>query len=234
MTKRKRVLVVFSGGQDSTTCLGQALADSHEVIALSFVYGQKHATEIEAAKDIIAELSVEGFEIMHHIMDLEPVLGKMQSSALVNHGDVTQPHPLLPNLPASFVPVRNALFLTVAFGLAIEFGCDAIYTGVCQTDYSGYPDCRLEFVNALNFALNVGYASSIEIVTPLMHLTKAQTFKLAEDVGALDLVLEHSMTCYNGDQTSNPWGKGCGECPACELRLTGWNEYQATKISEPA
>lgn len=215
-------LVVLSGGQDSMTALGVAMLRASEVRAVSFNYGQKHAVELDAATDVCKEYNID-----LTIVDLRPILQHMQSSALITHGDTTQPHPLLPTLPASFVPVRNALFLTAAYGLAIEQQCDAIFTGVCQTDYSGYPDCRNQFIQALNVALDMGYESRIEIVTPMMWLTKAETFALAAEVGILDDVLQYSVTCYEGDVIHrHPWGHGCGECPACKLRMKGWGEYE--------
>jgi 7-cyano-7-deazaguanine synthase len=202
------------------------MAECHEVMAVTFAYGQKHAVEMIAAKKIAKK-----YDIPLLVIDLKPVLSNMTSSALITHGDTTEKHPLLKDLPASFVPVRNALFLTVAYGLAMEHKCDLIYTGVCQTDYSGYPDCRDQFIKSLNEALDLGYQSGIAIVTPLMWLTKAQTFDLAEKVNILATVLEYSVTCYEGDTaTVNPWGQGCGECPACKLRMKGWNEYKAGEI----
>lgn len=219
--KYRKGIVVLSGGQDSTTCLGVALRDCAEVIAVTYKYGQKHQIETLAAKVIAAKLLVPVT-----VIDLAPVLENMRSSALIHGGDTAKSHPYIKDLPASFVPVRNALFLTTAFGLAMENRCDAVYTGVCQTDYSGYPDCRFYFIVALNEALNDGYQQNIVIETPLMWLTKAETFELAQDVGVLDLVLSESVTCYNGDtDTRHDWGRGCGECPACQLRANGWEEF---------
>lgn len=207
------------------TCLAVAQRDCDAVLAVSFDYGQKHAVELEAAKNIC-----EKWGVGHEVVDLKPILQRMKSSALVTHGDTTQPHPILAGVPASFVPVRNALFLTAAFGFAIEYKCEAIYTGVCQTDYSGYPDCRYEFISALENALRIGYNADIDIVTPLMFIDKAETFKLAEDLEVLDDVLEYSVTCYNGvvDQ-KHRWGLGCGECPACKLRMEGYERYLAMR-----
>lgn len=222
----RKALVVLSGGQDSTTCLGIAMRECDEVIAITFDYGQKHDAELIAAQAISNFLNISVI-----VINLKPVLENMRSSALITHGDTTQKHPILKNLPASFVPARNALFLTAAYGIAIEHDCDVIYTGVCQTDYSGYPDCRDGFIKALNLALNVGYESEIEIKTPLMWLNKAQTFKLAEEVGVLNIVLNHTVTCYENDTTTeHEWGFGCGECPACKLRARGWEEYKAQPV----
>jgi 7-cyano-7-deazaguanine synthase len=219
-------LVVMSGGQDSTTCLAWAKSKGDVLLALSFKYGQKHEKEILAAAAICAKLDVE-----HRVMDLSPIIQSFQSSALVNHGDTSKPHAYIENVPASFVPVRNALFLTAAFGVAMEIGAHALVTGVCETDYSGYPDCRARFINSLEHALSLGYNSSISIKTPLMYLNKAQTFKLAEDLDVLRIVLEDTLTCYNGDaDTRNEWGRGCGECPACQLRAKGFEDYKAGRL----
>lgn len=223
----QRSVVVMSGGQDSTTCLAVALKAGEVALAVSYFYGQKHEAELIAAADICHSVGVE-----HTVVDLRPILQNMQSSALVNHGDTSQPHSILEGLPASFVPARNALFLTAAYGLAIELKADTVYTGVCETDYSGYPDCRDEFIRALNNALNTGYQSTIKIETPLMWLDKADTFKLAEDLGWIATIVEKTLTCYNGIATRNPWGRGCGECGACDLRAKGFAEYKRRYHSE--
>ena len=215
-----RAIVVLSGGQDSTTCLGVALKECTYVEAVIYDYGQKHRIEIDAALKICAAYGID-----FTLIDLKPVLSNMKSSALVTHGDTTQPHEYLKNLPASFVPVRNVLFLSIAYGLAMEHKLNRIYAGMCQTDYSGYPDCRYAFISDLNLTLNEGYDSDIQILTPLMFLTKAQTFALAEEVGILKDVLDNSITCYEGVTTMNAWGMGCGECPACKLRAKGWKEF---------
>jgi 7-cyano-7-deazaguanine synthase len=217
-------LVVLSGGQDSVTCLGLAI-EKHglsNVKAIGFKYGQQHSVEIECATDLCREFGIE-----YKVIDIS-FLGALVTSALTGEGDVSEAHPRLKDLPASFVPNRNALFLTIAHAFAQEFGAESIYTGVCQTDYSGYPDCREIFIGQLNDALNTGYQTpNIQIITPLMYLTKAETFDLANEVGFLDVVLEQSHTCYNGNhETVNEWGYGCGECPACELRAKGFKEWK--------
>lgn len=220
-------IVVFSGGQDSTTCLGTAIYmhGANKILAVAFDYGQKHRIELACAQGIAQKLGVD-----FQVVDV-PALRLMESSGLVTGGDVSSGHDYLKDLPASFVPARNALFLTIAYGLAMEAKASRIYTGVCQTDYSGYPDCREEFIRALNVALDIGYQSTIHIMTPLMNLTKAETFELAASVGILDVVLADSHTCYNGDRDGiHPWGRGCGTCPACKLRAKGYAEYTA----EPA
>jgi 7-cyano-7-deazaguanine synthase len=217
----KPAVVVFSGGQDSTVCLALAQHHHSRVMAVSFDYGQKHRVELQAASDIAKRRGVE------HIVVKMPKLGDYFTSALAQGGDVNQPHPRLTGLPASFVPCRNALFLTMAHGFAQELGAGILYTGVCQTDYSGYPDCRQEFIDKLEFALNVGYQSDIVIATPLMYLNKAQTFQFADELGALEDVLSLTHTCYNGDHlTENAWGYGCGNCGACMIRANGFFEFQ--------
>lgn len=223
-----RGLVVLSGGQDSFTTLGVALLKCSEVYAVSFEYGQKHEVELEAARMICRKNNIQ-----HRIVDLTPALGLMKSSALVNHDlEMNDKHSLNANVPASFVPVRNALFLTVAYGVAMEEGCDTVWTGVCQTDYSGYPDCRADFISTLNIALNVGYQGNIQFMTPLMYINKAETFKLAEDVDILDDVLQYSVTCYEGrTDIVNEWGLGCGNCPACRLRAKGWEDFKAGRFN---
>jgi 7-cyano-7-deazaguanine synthase len=223
-------VVVLSGGQDSVTCLGLAIARKHPAIyAISFRYGQKHATELAQA-ELVAAL----YGIPFKLVDLS-FFGAMVTSELTKaDGNTMQPHAYKPGLPASFVPNRNALFLTLAHAYAQEVGATTIYTGVCQTDYSGYPDCRAEFIDALSFALNVGYETGIQIVTPMMHLTKGETFALADTVGFLDVVVEHSHTCYNGDRSiCHAWGYGCGKCPACDLRAKGFDDFKAATNGEP-
>lgn len=229
-----KAVVIFSGGQDSTTVLGMAIQQGYECVALSFDYGQKHVVELEQAKKIAEKLGVE-----HRIIDVKSfgqlVGGK---SALVDQSQsVNDQSPLahMPEgIPASFVPNRNALFLTIAHGFAQTIGADTVWTGVCETDYSGYPDCRYVFVDALEKALNIGYLTNIALITPLMHATKALTFAIAEENQVLDLVIEESHTCYNGVRNNDQkgrwdWGHGCGECPACQLRAKGYREYMESK-----
>lgn len=240
-----KAVVVFSGGQDSTTVLGYARWAGFEPHALAFNYGQKHAVELQQAQKIADKLGVP-----LTIVDVRE-FGKLvgSKSALLNNGqEVGEKSLLADNLPASFVPNRNAMFLTMAHGYAQIIDADTIFTGVCETDYSGYPDCREVFIKHLEHALNVGYQTAIKIITPLMHINKAETFKMAERVGVLDLVLDESHTCYNGvravptsvdvdgkahygweggdDPHFHEWGHGCGKCPACELRAKGWQAYQ--------
>ncbi len=219
--KNEKALVVFSGGQDSVTCLGIALTNYKHVEAISFSYGQRHSIELDCARKICT-----GLIIPHKFVDIS-FLGQLVTSELTGTGDVNKPHAYKEGLPASFVPNRNALFLTIAHAFAQEIDARHIYAGMCETDYSGYPDCRQDFIDAFAGALNIGYKTSIMIYTPLMHLTKAQTFALAAKHGVLELVLEDSHTCYLGDRSQrHSWGYGCGTCPACVLRATGWDEFQ--------
>jgi len=219
-----KAVVLFSGGQDSTTCLGWAKQQYKKVIAVGFNYGQRHTVELEQAKLIADKLQVP-FTIIR-----VPFYGDLVDSALTGSGSVKAKHERLKHLPASFVPNRNAFFLTIAHAVAQKAGAEILVTGTCETDYSGYPDCRREFIDAQEKALNLGADSSIKIVTPLMHLTKAATFALAKEVGVLEEVLELSHTCYEGDRNSkHAWGYGCGDCPACVLRTKGWLEFKNNK-----
>jgi len=221
METNNAALVVFSGGQDSTTCLGWALKKFEKVHTISFGYGQNHSIELVQAEKIAAKTGVSFKNV-----DISFFAGLVDSALTTKGADVTERHPRLKNLPASYVPNRNALFLTLAHAYAQLNNCDHLVTGVCETDFSGYPDCRKVFTDAMENALNLGSETELVIHTPLMYLNKAQTFKLAEDCGVLDIVLEDSHTCYNGDRSvRHPWGYGCGECPACVLRAKGYEEY---------
>jgi 7-cyano-7-deazaguanine synthase len=193
------------------------------VEAICFDYGQKHRIEIESATRACAEL-----DVPLRVVEVAALRG-LVTSALTGVGEVGLPHAYKPGLPSSFVPARNALFLTLAHAYAQELGAGTLVTGVCETDYSGYPDCRHNFVQALALALNIGYETDIDIRTPLMWLDKASTFELANRLGpqALDLVVNVSHTCYNGDHsTEHEWGFGCGQCPACVLRAEGYSKFR--------
>lgn len=215
-----KVMVIFSGGQDSTACLAWAKNRYDEVFAITFNYGQNHSIEIEQSKIIAEKLGIE-----QYIIDVS-FFGEIVDSALTHNGDVNKKHNTNTNLPASYVPNRNAFFITIAHAVAQKIGANTLVTGVCETDYSGYPDCRKVFVDSIEKSLNLGSDSNIKIETPLMYIDKADTFKLAEDEGVLDLVLKYSHTCYNGSDKMNEWGRGCGDCPACKLRKAGWEEYK--------
>lgn len=218
----KKVLVLFSGGQDSTTCLGWAIKQwgKENIEALSIIYGQRHEKEIEQAEIICKNLGVK------RVVIKTDILKELNDSNLLNKTeDINKEHNRVKELPSSFVPNRNALFILIAHAYAQKKDIKNIVTGTCETDYSGYPDCRAEFIKAIEVALNLGSLSDTIIHTPLMKLTKAQTFELAKEVGVLDEVINNSMTCYNGSGIKNEWGYGCGECPACKLRKKGWEEY---------
>lgn len=211
--KNSKALVVFSGGQDSTTCLFWALKNFNEVEVVTFDYNQRHSLEIECAKSIANELGVR-----HHILDMA-LLNQLAPSALTRD-DIDVKDGEEGGLPSSFVPGRNLVFLTFAGILASQIGAKHIVTGVCETDFSGYPDCRDIFVKSLNVTLNLSMDSQFVIHTPLMWIDKAETWKLADELGALDFVREKTLTCYNGVIAD-----GCGECPACKLRKRGLDEY---------
>jgi len=214
-----KALVIFSGGQDSTTCLYWAKNKYEEVEAITFYYGQKHSIELEQSKKI-CDLE----NIKQTIIDIS-FLNTLVESALTSNGDVNKLNDK--GLPSSFVPNRNQLFITLSHSYAQKIKSDILITGVCQTDYSGYPDCRESFIRAIEFSTNLGSDSSVKIKTPLMHLTKAETFKLAYKENCLQKVLDLSHTCYNGDREHrHEWGYGCGICPACELRRNGFNEFK--------
>lgn len=214
-----KALVIFSGGQDSTTCLGYGLNRYEEVEAVAFEYGQKHRKEVEIAEGIAKDLGVK-----FHRIDLS-FFKDISVSALTGEGDMGETHPLNKNLPASFVPNRNALFITVAHAMAQTLGAKVLITGVCETDFSGYPDCRKVFIDSLEQSLNLGADTEIRIETPLMYIDKAKTWKLAQETGVFDIVRKKTLTCYNGIETMNEWGMGCGECPACRLRSKGYKEF---------
>lgn len=214
-TKRKAV-VVFSGGQDSTTCLLYAVQQYDEVHAITFDYGQRHVQEIEVARQIAADLGLAA----HKVLDVG-LLNELAVSALTRDA-IPVSNDLQENgLPNTFVPGRNILFLTLAAIYAYQVGADTVITGVCETDFSGYPDCRDEFVKALNHAVKLGMERDVKFDTPLMWLNKAETWALADKIGRLDYVRQKTLTCYNG-----VIGDGCGECPACKLRAKGLHDYQ--------
>lgn len=223
--KKGSALIVFSGGQDSTTCLGWAKNRFDDVETLTFDYGQKHRVEIYQAKKIAKSLHVNNF-----VLSID-AFSQLNDSALIDGSlDISSAHRTKPNLPASFVPNRNAIFFTLAHAYAQKIGIQNIIVGINQTDYSGYPDCRQNFIEALELSLNLGSESDIKFHYPLMHLTKGETFEMSEVEGVLDTVIDESHTCYNGDHnTKNEWGYGCGECPACILRAQGWEDYKKHK-----
>ena len=218
-------LVVLSGGQDSATCLGIALNENDKVSAIAFDYGQRHKVELQCAKKLCKKHKVD-----LKIVKLDFMKTLVTSALTTEDEEVDAAHPDKSNLPASFVPNRNALFLTLAHAYAQEIGAVNVYTGVCQTDYSGYPDCRDVFIRNMQRTLNDGYETTVYFRTPMMFIDKAETFQLAEDFDFLEDVIELSHTCYNGDRDKkHDWGYGCGQCPACKLREAGYEKFIAYK-----
>lgn len=211
-------LVVFSGGQDSTTCLFWALKRFKKVSTLTFTYGQKHSLEVEMARRIAEEAGV-SFDLL----DVS-FISKIGTSALTDTSikmDEEKPEDGVPN---TFVPGRNLFFLSVAAVYARERGIKHLVTGVSQTDFSGYPDCRDSFIKSLNVTLNLAMEEQFTIHTPLMWIDKAETWALADRLGVLDLVRTKTLTCYNGVP-----GDGCGHCPSCKLRNEGLRQYLNSK-----
>lgn len=214
----KRAVVVFSGGQDSTTCLIQALQQYDEVHCITFDYGQRHREEITVAAALAHKLGARA----HKLLDVT-LLNELAVSSLTRDNiPVPAWDPNASGLPGTFVPGRNILFLTLASIYAWQVEAEAVISGVCETDFSGYPDCRDEFVKALNNAVSLGMARKIRFETPLMWLNKAETWALADYWQHLPLVRSETLTCYNGIK-----GEGCRECAACHLRARGLADYQA-------
>jgi 7-cyano-7-deazaguanine synthase len=225
-------LVLFSGGQDSTTCLAWALDRYTHVETVGFDYGQRHRIELDCRSGILAALkrdfpSWAGRLGDDHMLDLS-ILGRLSETALTQDKEIAFAASGLPN---TFVPGRNLLFFTFAAAIAYRRGIKHLVGGMCETDYSGYPDCRDDTLKALQVALNLGMEQRFVVETPLMWIDKAQTFALADEIGGdklMRIVLEHTHSCYMGDRTHrHDWGYGCGTCPACELRSQGWLRYVA-------
>ena len=223
-------MVLFSGGQDSTTCLAWALEQFPRIETVGFDYGQKHKIELDCRTPILE--AVKGFKTSwakklgeDHMVDLT-TLGAISETALTKDIEIQM---LDNSLPNTFVPGRNLIFLTFAAVIAYRRGLRHLVTGVCETDYSGYPDCRDDTIKAMQLALNLGMEARFVLHTPLMWIDKAETWQLAEELGGnefVELEKEHTHTCYNGDRsTRHEWGCGCGKCPACELRKQGYEEY---------
>jgi 7-cyano-7-deazaguanine synthase len=232
MIDPRTALVLFSGGQDSTVCLAWALARFARVETIGFDYGQRHRVELDCRLVVLKELRQ---QFPHwaerlgedHVLDLR-TLGLIGDTALTADRAIEWQVNQLPN---TFVPGRNLLFFGYAAALAYRRSASVLVGGMCETDYSGYPDCRDNTLKALQVALSLGLATPMTLETPLMFLTKAQTWALAEELGGPPLnvlIAEHTHTCYLGvrDQR-HPWGQGCGQCPACELRRKGFETWQA-------
>lgn len=231
-TASQTALVLFSGGQDSATCLAWALDRFSRVETLGFDYGQRHAIELDCRQRLL-----DGMTTMRpdwaaklgesHTLAI-PTLAEISDTALTRNVAIAMGEGGLPN---TFVPGRNLVFLTFAAALAYRRGITDIVGGMCETDYSGYPDCRNDTIKALESALQLGMDKPFQLHTPLMWLDKAATWGLAHELGGselVDLIREHSHTCYLGERGArHGWGYGCGECPACKLRAKGWREYAA-------
>lgn len=234
---KEGALVLFSGGQDSATCLAWALDRFERVETLGFDYGQRHRIELDCRTPLRADIAgVGGWRgslLEDHLVSLES-LGELSETALTRDAAIGLAEDGLPN---TFVPGRNLIFLTFAAALAYRRGLRHLVTGVCETDYSGYPDCRDDTLKALQVALNLGMARRFVLHTPLMWLDKAATWRLAEELGGaklVDLIRVGSHSCYLGERaTLHPWGYGCGTCPACALRQSGWERYLAEAVSPP-
>ncbi len=226
----RTALVVFSGGQDSTVCLAWALARHARVETIGFDYGQRHRVELDCRQQVRSELA-RAFPQWaprlgeDHLLDLG-LLGQISDTALTASRAIEMQTNGLPN---TFVPGRNLLFLNFAAALAYRRGASVLVGGMCETDYSGYPDCRDNTLKALQVAISLGLDSPMTIETPLMWLTKAQTWAMSADLGGQalnELIIEHTHTCYLGDrQHRHAWGYGCGTCPACQLRQEGYEAF---------
>ena len=225
-------LVLFSGGQDSTTCLALALSKYERVETIAFDYRQRHSVELQARLEVLAQIRAQFPQWAHklgedHVLDLA-VLGQVSETSLTRDVAFKMESSGLPN---TFVPGRNLLFLTLAAALAYRRDLQVMVTGVCETDFSGYPDCRDDTMKAMQLALSLGMDKRFLIETPLMWIDKADTWAMAFDLGGqplVDLIIEHTHTCYLGDREHrHPWGYGCSQCPACELRAKGYSRWVA-------
>ena len=231
----ERALVLFSGGQDSTACLAFALTRFNHVETIGFDYGQRHAVELDCRTTIIAEFrrlfpAWEERLGEDHLIEIG-ALGKISDTALTRETEIEMD---AAGLPSTFVPGRNLVFFTFAAAVAYRRGLRHIVAGMCETDYSGYPDCRDDTVKAMQIALNLGMERRFVLHTPLMRIDKAGTWAMAEKLGGPALValtVEHSHSCYRGNRENrHDWGFGCGDCPACELRATGYERFRGTAI----
>lgn len=227
----EKALVLFSGGQDSTACLAWALDRFDQVETVGFDYHQRHSVELDCRLTVLAQFREQFPQWAQklgedHVLDIS-VLNAVSDTALTRDVEIEMGESGLPN---TFVPGRNLVFLTFASALAYRRGAKHLVGGMCETDYSGYPDCRDDTMKALQVALNLGMEKRFVIHTPLMWIDKAQTWELVDDLGGqplVDLTIEHTHTCYLGDRSHrHEWGYGCGDCPACDLRGKGWQEYQ--------
>jgi 7-cyano-7-deazaguanine synthase len=230
--RKDGALVLFSGGQDSATCLAWALHRFKQVETVGFDYGQRHRVELDVRPSILEVFRTEfpdwaGRLGPDHLLHLA-ALGEVSETALTRDVEIAMEDSGLPN---TFVPGRNLIFLSFAAALAYRRGLRHIVVGVCETDFSGYPDCRDDTMKAMQLALNLGMDRRFVVHTPLMWIDKAETWRLAASLGGpalVELIRDETHSCYRGDRgTSHLWGHGCGECPACKLRAEGWRRYRA-------
>ncbi|NKI71561.1 7-cyano-7-deazaguanine synthase QueC [Collimonas pratensis] len=231
MTTPNGAIVLFSGGQDSTTCLAWALARYDRVETIGFDYGQRHAVELTVRPILLQKIRA---QFPHwadklgedHMIDLS-LISKISSTAMTEDVEIVMQENGLPN---TFVPGRNLLFMTVAATVAYRRGLNVLVGGMCETDFSGYPDCRDDTMKALQVALNLGMATQLKLETPLMWIDKSETWKLAQDLGGdalVDLIRADTHTCYLGERGAlHDWGYGCGTCPACALRARGYQQFR--------
>lgn len=220
----EKAYVLLSGGQDSFVCLLWAMQNFITTETVSINYGQRHNKELQYASEI-----AKYFGIKHTVYNIGDFFNSITISTLLGEGDHNEIHKLAGHLPASFVPNRNGIFLTVISNHALKNGKKNIHIviGACETDYSGYPDCRDVYIKAKQKELSLGLDIPVTIHTPLMWKTKAQTFEMASNSGKLKELIEMTLTCYNGEESLNEWGRGCGDCPACKLRKKGFEEFKA-------
>lgn len=227
---------MFSGGQDSTTCLAHALSKYDRVETLGFDYGQRHSVELQARLTVLQQLRTQCPQWApklgeDHVLSLD-VLKQIGGSSLTEDVAFAMQADGLPN---TFVPGRNLLFLTLAGALAYRRGLQVLVTGVCETDFSGYPDCRDDTMKAMQLALNLGLERRLRIETPLMWIDKAATWQMAQDLGGdalVQLIVQDTHTCYEGTRdVLHAWGHGCGHCPACDLRAKGWQRWRAVQAA---
>ena len=238
MGEKESALVLFSGGQDSTTCLAWALARYKRVETVGFAYGQRHAVELDCrgtVREGLALIADWGARLgPDHTIELTASLTELGATALTSDAAITMTAEGLPN---TFVPGRNLLFLTYAAALAYRRGLGRIVGGMCETDFSGYPDCRDDTIKAMQLALNLGMQRRFVLETPLMWRDKAAIWELAQRLGGaalVALIVEQTHTCYLGERTKrHEWGYGCASCPACALRARGWQSWRADKSAPP-
>ena len=230
MSSQNNAVVLFSGGQDSTVCLAWALKRFDQVSTIGFNYGQRHSIELECRQDVLNTIcDLNDFDAKKlgddTVLDVT-TFGQISDTSLTRDVEIELAET---GLPSTFVPGRNLIFLTLASAVAWRVNANVLVGGMCETDYSGYPDCRRDTLDAQASAISMGLDKPMAIATPLMYRSKADTFNMAKALGGeafVDLIVETTHTCYLGDRTKrHDWGYGCGTCPACELRANGWNEW---------